>query len=69
MRDDKVYLQHVVTGVYLNHGGHTYKRPIQGQKEICGVGHKDSNGLWTAEEGVFVKVNHGESEKANHDEF
>lgn len=59
MRDDYVRLQHKQTGMWLHHTmEHTYRRPIAGQKEICAVSYKDDNGLWVAQEGLFVKVDH-----------
>lgn len=35
--------------------GHTYGRPIAGQKEVCAISYSDSNCYWKTAEGVFIK--------------
>lgn len=55
-RDDKIALQHVQTNKFLHHNMQSiYQRPIEGQKEICGVPYNDENSKWVAQEGVYVK--------------
>lgn len=39
----------------MSMSGHTYGRPIAGQREICAISYLDSNCYWKAAEGVFVK--------------
>eukprot|EP00038_Savillea_parva_P004545 m.139402 g.139402 ORF g.139402 m.139402 type:complete len:231 (+) comp11500_c0_seq1:91-783(+) len=71
MRDDQVRLKHVTTGRFLHHTGqHVYQRPINGQREICAVDYEDENGLWIAQEGVYVKrKDSNQPQSPNHEEL
>ncbi|CAF1268900.1 unnamed protein product, partial [Didymodactylos carnosus] len=40
---------------YLHLTGDTYGRPIHGQKEICAYRNMNSQNVWRAEEGVFIR--------------
>ncbi|KMT19036.1 hypothetical protein BVRB_2g031310 [Beta vulgaris subsp. vulgaris] len=52
-KDQRVRLQHEVTGVYL----HSHKKYYgMGQQEVCGVLDKHSDNVWTAAEGVYLPV-------------
>ncbi|XP_021739513.1 stromal cell-derived factor 2-like protein [Chenopodium quinoa] len=54
MKDQRVRLQHVDTGVYL----HSHKKKYgMGQQEVCGVINKQSDNIWMAAEGVYFPVN------------
>ena len=54
-RKDKIRFQHSDTGMYLHLSSEKFGRPIAGQHEICGRSNEDSNNLWIAQEGVYVK--------------
>lgn len=40
---------------FMTISGHTYGRPIAGQKEVCAISYSDSNCYWKTAEGVFIK--------------
>jgi len=54
-RKDKIRFQHVDTGYFLHISPEKFGRPIAGQHEICGKYTEESNNLWIAQEGVYVK--------------
>lgn len=53
-RNDDVKFKHEDTDVYLGMSGNKYGRPINGQKEVCGLSILSTNCLWRAAEGVFI---------------
>lgn len=54
-RDSAVRLKHADTDMFLAMSGHSYGRPIQGQKEVCAVPYSDHASYWKVAEGVFIK--------------
>ncbi|XP_057522885.1 stromal cell-derived factor 2-like protein [Amaranthus tricolor] len=52
-KDQRVRLQHVDTGVYLQSHKKKYS---MGQQEVCGVRDKNSDNIWIAAEGVYFPV-------------
>ena len=57
-RDDLVRFKHKDTGKFLHSSGHSYGRPIAGQREISAYGNAgNQNNLWTAMEGVYMEPN------------
>ena len=69
LRDRKVRLVHVSTGVSLHSHQQKYSRPIAGQFEVCGAHSKDSNNLWIAHEGVYLPVKGSDTEGDAHGEL
>ena len=53
VRGEKMRLKHVDTGMYLISHRKAYSNPIPGQLEVCGVAHKNSQGYWHSEEGIY----------------
>jgi len=56
-RKNKLRFQHEDTGLYLHISAEKFGRPISGQHEICAKHNEESNNLWLAQEGVYVKEN------------
>lgn len=54
-RSGTIRLKHADTDMFMSMSGHTYGRPIAGQKEICAISYSDSNSYWKSAEGVFIK--------------
>ena len=54
-RKDKIRFQHADTGNYLHLSNEKFGRPIAGQHEVCAKHNEESNNLWVAQEGVYVK--------------
>lgn len=54
-RGGTIRLKHGDTDMFMSMSGHSYGRPISGQKEICAISYSDSNCYWKAAEGIFVK--------------
>lgn len=57
MRDQKVRLKHVDTGIFLHSHEMMYTRVVTGQMEVCGVTDKTANNIWIAAEGVYLPMN------------
>eukprot|EP00128_Syssomonas_multiformis_P015624 Colp12_sorted_trinity150504_noHs@18949 len=56
-RDENVRLKHTDTNMYLHsHVGFRYRRPIDGQQEVCAYGYKNNDNLWRTDEGLFIKA-------------
>lgn len=53
MQDQKVRLRHVDTNGYLHSHDKKYSRIVSGQQEVCGMGKKNADNLWTAAEGIY----------------
>ena len=53
IRGEKMRLKHVDTGMYLFSHRKAYSNPIPGQLEVCGVPHKNAQGYWFTEEGIY----------------
>ncbi|XP_065844060.1 stromal cell-derived factor 2-like protein 1 [Oscarella lobularis] len=54
-RDEAIIMKHKDTGMFLSATGHTYGRPIHGQREIVAVSDSGYASQWKAMEGVYVK--------------
>ncbi|KAH7441305.1 hypothetical protein KP509_03G033200 [Ceratopteris richardii] len=54
MRDQKVRLRHVDTGLYLHSHDKKYQRIAAGQQEVCGVTKRTADNIWIAAEGVYL---------------
>lgn len=54
MRDQKVRLQHVDTGIFLHSHDRKYNRIAVGQQEVCGVVKRTADNIWIAAEGVYL---------------
>ncbi|XP_065898196.1 stromal cell-derived factor 2-like [Dysidea avara] len=54
-RDDPIRFKHSATQKYLHCTGHTYGRPIAGQREISGYPSPTRQNLWKAMEGIYLK--------------
>lgn len=57
-RDDPVRFKHAATQKYLHSTGHTYGRPINGQREISCYPTPTQQNLWKAMEGIYLKPEH-----------
>ncbi|XP_029492950.1 stromal cell-derived factor 2-like protein 1 [Oncorhynchus nerka] len=53
-RDEAVRFKHVGTDAFLSVTGEQYGNPIQGQREVHGMGTANQNNYWKAMEGVFI---------------
>eukprot|EP00118_Oscarella_pearsei_P024821 m.306875 g.306875 ORF g.306875 m.306875 type:complete len:204 (+) comp41662_c0_seq1:70-681(+) len=58
-RDEAIKFKHKDTGKYLSATGHTFGRPIHGQREIVAVADSGYASQWKAREGVYVKPSEG----------
>ncbi|KAI5073061.1 hypothetical protein GOP47_0011074 [Adiantum capillus-veneris] len=54
MRDQRVRLRHVDTGVFLHSHDKKYQRIAGGQQEVCGVTKRTADNIWIAAEGVYL---------------
>ncbi|ORZ35391.1 MIR motif-containing protein [Catenaria anguillulae PL171] len=53
-RELPVFLMHESTSKYLHaSANHRYNQPIPGQLEVSGIGRRNSNAEWAAQEGVY----------------
>lgn len=57
MRDQKVRLRHVDTGLFLHSHDKKYQRIAGGQQEVCGVSKRSADNIWIATEGVYLPAN------------
>ena len=54
---------------HTNQPNHAYNRPIPGQKEISATANRDKNGLWVAQEGMYIAVDMNKVAGTVHDEL
>eukprot|EP00250_Pteridium_aquilinum_P034088 c7019_g1_i1 orf=359-1018(-) len=57
MRDQKIRLRHVDTGLFLHSHDKKYQRIAGGQQEVCGVSKRSADNIWIAAEGVYLPAN------------
>jgi len=60
-RNKAIRFKHSDTDLLLHISSEQYGRPIAGQHEICARQNEESNNLWVAQEGVYVKENKAKS--------